>query len=145
MGTLYDTDLAAWAEQQVDLLLRRVGIAANDEIDWQHLAEEIAGVVASEKREVRSRLALIVHHLLKWHYQPELRSRSWESTLAVQRRDLAAVFEDSPSLLPFAERVLATAFANGRRDAERETGLLHLPAACPWTLDQVLDIDFLPN
>jgi hypothetical protein len=63
MSTLYDADTALWAEEQAALLRRRAEQANNDELDWLHLAEEIEGVVASEKREVRSRLALIVRHL----------------------------------------------------------------------------------
>jgi hypothetical protein len=144
MSTLYDADTALWAEEQAALLRRRAAEQANnDELDWLHLAEEIEGVVASEKREVRWRLALIVQHLLKWQYQPALRSRSWQTTLHVQRRDLHAVLADSPSLRSFAASVLAAAFVHGRHDAEQETGLLHLPTDCPWTLDQVLDQAFL--
>ena len=142
--TLHDTDTALWAEEQAALLRRRAATASNDGIDWVHIAEEIEGVVASERREVRARLALIIQHLLKWHYQPELRSRSWQTTLRTQRDDLLAVLADSPSLRPFAASVLATAFSRGRRSAEDETGLLHLPVDCPWTLDQVLDPAFLP-
>jgi hypothetical protein len=144
MSTLHDSDIALWAEEQAERLRRRADLANSDELDWLNLAEEIEGVVASEKREVRSRLALIVQHLLKWQYQPALRSRSWETTLHIQRRDLMAVLVDSPSLRPFAASVLITAFAHGRHDAEQETGLLHLPVECPWTLEQVLDQAFLP-
>jgi Domain of unknown function DUF29 len=89
---------------------------------------------------------LICQHLLKWRYQPELRSRSWQSTLYVQRRDLLTLFEDSPSLRAFAERVLPAAFVNGRQAAEQETGLLNMSKdVCPWSLEQVLSIDFLPD
>ncbi len=145
----YDTDFAAWTAAQGKLLRRRAaGELANDEgLDWLNLAEEIESAGASEKREVRSRLARIVQHLLKWRYQPELRSRSWQNTLLAQRRDLQAVFEDSPSLRTFAasDRIMSAAFAAGRQDAEQETGVLRLPDVCPWTLDQVLDPDFLPD
>jgi hypothetical protein len=143
----YDTDILVWSENQAALLRRRAaGELANDEgLDWLNLAEEIESVGASQKREVRSRLMLICQHLLKWKYQPELQSRSWQSTLYVQRRDLLNLFEDSPSLRPFAERVLPAAFANGRQAAERETGLLHLTDVCPWSLEQIISVDFLPD
>jgi hypothetical protein len=144
MADLYDTDVALWAESQARVLRRRAETANNDELDYLNLAEEIESVGASQKREVRSRLALIFQHLLKWRYQPDLRSRSWETTLLVQRRDLLALFEDSPSLRPFAERVLAAAYANGRLAAERETGVLAIAEVTPWSLEQVLDPDFLP-
>jgi len=115
------------------------------------LAESVpairCSVGASQKREVRSRLALIFQHLLKWHYQPALRARRRVNTLRVQRRDLEAVFEDSPSLRKFAaeERVWAMAFASGRQDAEQETGVFGIYDVSPWTLEQVLDPDFLPD
>ncbi len=74
----YDIDVLALSERQAALLRRR---AAN-EIDWDNIAEEIEAVGRSQKPEVRSRLARLCQHLLKWAYQPELRSRSWRTTIA---------------------------------------------------------------
>jgi hypothetical protein len=146
MSDLYDADFLQWTEQQAALLRRMAaGEPVNTAPDWLNLAEEIESVGASEKREVRSRLALILQHLLKWRYQPDLRSKSWENTLFVQRRDLLALFADSPSLRPFAERVLPSAFTNGRQAAERETGLLNITNVCPWPFEDVISQDFLPD
>lgn len=140
MTTRYNTDVAAWAVQQADLLRRR---AANA-LDWDNLAEEIEAVGISQRREVASRLTLICHHLLKWQFQPEHQSRSWQATIRTQRRDLGRVLKDSPSLRPYAAAELDDAFSASREDAENETGLLHLPRQCPWSIDQVLDLDYLP-
>jgi Domain of unknown function DUF29 len=146
MSDLYDADFLQWTEQQAALLRRMAaGEPVNAAPDWLNLAEEIESVGASEKREVRSRLALILQHLLKWRYQPDLRSKSWENTLFVQRRDLLTLFEDSPSLRPFAERVLPSAFTNGRQAAQRETGLLNITDVCPWPFEDVISQDFLPD
>jgi hypothetical protein len=143
----YETDFVLWVEQQAKALREAAQKGSNLEIDWENLAEEIESLGANQKREVRSRLALIFQHMLKWKYQPELRSRSWENTLYVQRRDLLAVFEDSPSLRTFAasDRVLTAAFANGRQAAERETGVLGIYDVCPWPFEQVVSFDFLPE
>jgi hypothetical protein len=143
----YDTDFLSWTERQAGLLRRRAdGDLVNDsDLDWLNLAGEIESVGASEKREVRRRLMRITQHLLKWRYQPELRSRSWQTTLHTQRRDLLALFEDSPSLRPFAEQALPSAFPQGRQAAEIETGLLHLPDQCPWTFEQIVAQDFWPE
>ncbi len=143
--TLYDTDVAAWAEQQAGALRRR---AAN-EIDWDNVAEEIEGVAASQKREVRSRLRVICEHLLKWRHLRQRRhqGQNWRNTLDEQRRELQELFEDSPSLRGFAERALASAFVNARQDVERKSGKsLGLPDdTCPWSLDQILSLDFLSD
>ena len=58
------------------------------EVDWEHLAEEIEAVGGNTRRELRNRLAVLLQHLLKWEYQPELRSRSWRSTIRTQRREI---------------------------------------------------------
>ena len=82
MSDLYEADIAAWAEQQADALRRR---AAN-EIDWENVAEEIESLARSDRREIRNRLAVICEHLLKWAYQPQLRSGSWRGSV-VEPRD----------------------------------------------------------
>ena len=88
----YDTDVAAWAESQAAALRQR----SVNALDWDHLAEEIEGVAANQRREIRSRLRVLCMHLLKWQYQPEHRSRSWRTTIATQRDDLGDVLADSP-------------------------------------------------
>jgi hypothetical protein len=140
-SALYDRDFVAWTEQQAALL------RANDlsALDREHLAEEIESVGASERRELRRRLARLLQHLLKWKYQPELRSRSWSATIRAQRDELAGILDDSPSLRSSLPDVLAGAYERGRRWALEETGLLALPEACPWAVEQVLSPDFLPD
>jgi hypothetical protein len=143
--TLYDTDVAAWAQRQAGALRRR---AAN-EVDWENVAEEIEGVAASQKREARSRLRVISEHLLTWRHQRQRRhqGQSWRNTVDEQRRELQELFEDSPSLRGFAEGALAPAFVTARQDVERKTGKgLDLPNdTCPWSLEQILSLDFLPD
>ena len=138
---LYQEDFVAWTEEQASLL------RANDlsAIDREHLAEEIESVGAGERREMRNRLARLLQHLLKWKYQPELRSRSWSATIRVQRDELAAIFDDSPSLRAKLSDALPRAYEVGRRWAIAETGLLALPEVCPWTAEQVVSAGFLPD
>ncbi len=138
---LYERDFLAWTEQQAALL--RAGELS--EIDARHLAEEIESVGASERREVRRRLARLLQHLLKWQYQPEYRSRSWSTTILRQRNELAAVLDDSPSLRAALPAVLPGAFRLGHGWAIQETGLLELPETCPWSIEQVMSDQFLPE
>lgn len=92
----YEDDLAAWAEEQASLL--RAGEVEG--LDREHLAEEIESVGARERRELRRLARLLQQHPLKWHYQPEFRSRSWMTTIRAQRDEIQAVLADSPSLHP---------------------------------------------
>ena len=83
MSDLYDEDFILWTERQATLLRRRAaGELINDvELDWLNLAEEIEAIGGNTRRELRHRLARLLQHLLKWHYQPEQRSRSWRATI----------------------------------------------------------------
>jgi len=141
MSSLYDSDIALWAEQQAKLLRRR----ASNELDWQNVAEEIEDVGKSEQREIESRLAVLCTHLLRWRFQPKPRSRSWAGSITEARNQIARVIRNSPSLQNHPARLLAEAYADGRRVAAAETGLQKLPAQCPWPVEQMLDHDFWPQ
>jgi len=140
---LYETDFYAWAQSQAQLLRERRW----SELDLENVAEEIETLGRSEKREIRSRLVVILSHLLKWKYQPGLRGASWRGTIVEQRLELRDVLEDNPSLGRYPADVFAKQYLSARLKASNETGIAFdlLPAECPFTLDQVLDIDFLPE
>ncbi|NJO39732.1 MAG: DUF29 family protein [Cyanobacteria bacterium CRU_2_1] len=63
-----------------------------------NLIEEIESLGQQQRQELRSRLSVLIGHLLKWHYQPQQRSRSWLATLRIQCLDIAELLEDNPSL-----------------------------------------------
>ncbi len=140
MSDLYDQDLLLWSEQQAQLLRRRAaGDITNDaDVDWLNIAEEIEAVGASQRRELRSRLIRLMQHLLKWNYQPELRSRSWRATIKAQRDDIEDLLAQSPSLRRTLPDVLPVAYRRARDEALEETGLLKLPELSPFTLEDVL-------
>jgi len=86
-------------------------------------------------------------NLLKWHSQPEQRSGSWRGSLREHRRRINDDLKDSPSLLPYLRAVLAECYAHAREQAADETGLPleTFPVKCPYTPEQVLNSDYLPN
>jgi hypothetical protein len=137
----YETDFHRWAETQARLLRTR---SAN-ELDWDNLAEEIGALARSDRREIRNRLVVLCAHLLKWEFQPAQRSNSWRSSIREARRQIAGLIEESPTLAGYPADKLADAYGHGREDAEAETGLLDLPEACPWAIEQVLDRNFWPG
>jgi Domain of unknown function DUF29 len=141
-GTLYETDVVAWAERQAEAL--RAG--RFDELDLENLAEEIGDVSKREAEALESHLETLVMHLLKWRHDPEHRSRSWEGTMRVARHKTAKLLRDSPSLRPRLPALLEDAYPAARIRAGVETGLPEetSPAACPFTLDQITG-DWLPE
>lgn len=142
MGTTYETDVVAWANEQA-ALLRSGQLSA---IDVEHLAEEIDAMSAKEKRELRNRLAILLQHLLKWQFQPTRRSDSWTTTMFEQRLNIKGILEDSPSLTGILEERLGSAYALAIHQAAKETGIsLHLfPKTCPYALAEIMDDDWLP-
>ena len=143
MGTPYEKDVVAWAMEQA-ALLRAGKLSA---IDIEHIAEEIEDVGKSEKRELASRMAVLLAHLLKWQHQPERRGSSWTRTIKEQRRGIAAALEDTPSLRGSLvdERWLRGTWADAVTKAIDETGFDVFPEVCPWAMDLVLSVDFFPE
>jgi Domain of unknown function DUF29 len=142
-AAVYDEDFFAWTEEQARLL--RAGELA--EIDALNLAEEIESVGRSDRREIRSRLTVLLTHLLKWCCQPGARSSGWSGTIREQRDQIELILEDSPSLRPVIAEALSRAYKKARVIASEETSLPEatFPADCPFTPDQILAEDFLPE
>jgi ribosomal protein L29 len=141
MATPYETDIVAWAAEQAALL--RAGKLSL--VDALNIAEEIEDVGRSAQHELGHRLSLLLAHLLKWKFQPALRCASWQKTIREQRRAVARRLRTAPSL----KHVLADeewrdeVWSDAARLARNETGL-DFPDYWLWTLDQILDEDFLP-
>ncbi len=138
----YETDIAAWASQQARLIRQR----RFDLLDIEHLAEEIEDVGKSEQRELASRMAVLLAHLLKWQFQPERRGSSWERTIREQRRALDLHLKQVPSL----KNKLADAdwqtvlWADAVTLAIKEMGDGDFPESCPWSMHDILSPDWLP-
>ena len=135
-STLYDSDFYGWAFQQASLL--RSGAYA--EADIANIVEELETMGRSERRELINRLAVLLTQLLKWDAQPALRGTGWRLTIREQRRQVARVLADNPSLRPQFGELLSDAFGDALLAAQRETGLLEsaFPPMCPWPAEQVL-------
>jgi Domain of unknown function DUF29 len=144
MGTSYEQDVVAWANEQA-ALLRAGKLSA---IDVEHIAEEIEDVGKSQQRELASRMTVLLAHLLKWKYQPERRSKSWMRTISVQRKDVAYAMDEAPSLRSkFGDTAwLDLIWEKAVVAAANETGLDVFPETCPWSMmDQVLTQEFYPD
>ena len=139
----YEEDFYAWTVEQ-SRLLRSGELSA---IDVANIAEEIESMGRSDRRELKSRLVVLVMHLLKWRHQPGARSRSWSATIDAQRLQIEEVLVESPSLRPMVAAMLSESHAIARARAIAETGLANeaFSEACPFTPDEVLSRAFLPE
>lgn len=140
---LYERDFHRWIEQQAALL--RSG--RSDQLDVANLLEEIEDMGRSEKRAVESNLTVVLSHLLKYQFQADQRSNSWRGSIVDHRRRLRRLLQESPSLMGYAAAAFAEAHWDAREQARAETGLPieRLPEASPYTLEQALDPQFLPE
>jgi hypothetical protein len=140
----YEQDILAWSDQQAALL--RAG--RFDLLDILHIADEIEDVGKSEKRELRSRTAVLLAHLLKWQAQPDYRGKSWERTIRAQRKAIRLHLDEVPSLKAILRdrRWLSGVWADAVSQAAQETGLEAFPEECPWDLaGEVLAEGWLPQ
>jgi uncharacterized coiled-coil DUF342 family protein len=133
---LYDWDFLEWTEATA----QAVRLGRWNEVDREALAEEIEDLGKRDRREVISRLQELLQHLLKWKYQSDKQSSSWQSTIDEQRQQLALVFEDSPSLRAQLDTLIEKAYPVARQRAAQETDLHEssFPESCEWTADEVL-------
>ncbi|MEH2064557.1 MAG: DUF29 domain-containing protein [Nostoc sp.] len=139
LQTLYEQDYCAWVEQTAELLRSHHW----DTLDLEHLIEEVVDLGKSQQRALQSALRLVLSHLLKWKYQPERRSHSWQVTI------IDELLQESPSLRRFLNDAewINTTYQRSRREAMVETSLSEdtFAIACPFSVDEILDLDFYPN
>ena len=114
-GKLYETDFFLWTKEQAAAL--RAGRL--DALDRDNLAEEVESLGRKDRRELESRLTVLVMHLLKWRYQPAERGGSWDSTIRTERREIQKLLHDSPKS---ASRPLRSARGRLRHRSSQRIG-----------------------
>ena len=141
--SLHESDFYAWSVEQAALL--REGRVA--EADLAAIAAEIESMGKTEKRELVSRLTVLLLHLLKWQYQPDGRGNSWRLSIANARDEIADLIADNPSLKSILDEVMASAYRYARRKAAIETEMAEeaYPAQCPWGFRETTDQGFWPG
>jgi len=135
LSVLYERDETAWLETMSALAAE----GRYTDMDYPNLSEYLADMAQRDRREVFSRLVTLIAHLLKWEYQADQRSGSWQGTTLEQQRELRQLLE-SGTLYNHAVAVLAQAYADGRKQAAAETGLARqtFPAECGWEVEALL-------
>ena len=133
---LYERDEVAWYEAMAAL----IGEGRIGELDFATLKEVLEDMGKRHRRDIKSRLRILMAHRLKWEYQPDQRSGSGMATLLVQRTDLRDDLTDSRTLYNHALEVFDVAYQRAVKLAATETGLPPeaFPETCPVTLDGLL-------
>jgi hypothetical protein len=141
--TLYEVDYLQWLETTVEKLRSQ----EYSTVDWGNLIEEIEDMGRSERRSLESNLIVIILHLLKWQFQPDNRSGSWEGSIIEHRRRVKKLLNESPSLKPYLESIFVESYTEAVKQAKAETRLPldTFPIECPFTLVNVIDDEFLPE
>jgi hypothetical protein len=130
--SLYDTDYVAWLEEQA-AHLRAGRLAA---LDVENVAEELEGLMKSQRQQLENRLEVLIPHLLKWDRQPDERSN-----VAEQRTRIRRLLRDSPSLRQTLEEVAREVYPEAVEQATIETGLSEtaFPPVLPYSLNQLFE------
>jgi hypothetical protein len=118
---LYESDFVRWAEEQAAAL--REGRFLD--LDLPNLSEEIEALSRSDRRELGSRLTILLMHLIKLAIQPDKATRSWLSTIIEQTARVHDLLSDSPSLSHgnFFESAVTAAYGTALSRAAAETGV----------------------
>jgi hypothetical protein len=135
-ASLYETDFLLWVEQQSAALKDRRW----QDLDVPNILEELDGLASSRRHELRSRMRVLLQHLLKLKYQPAKATGSWKATVRDQRAEIALLLEESPSLRRLMAQAVANEYPIARENAADETSIVleKFPSECPLTLEEIL-------
>lgn len=139
----YKEDFYAWLLKNAALLQAKNFV----EIDNENVAEELVGMAKSEKRQLVNRFAVLLAHLLKWQFQPNRRSKSWERTIKEQRKRIQLLLEESPSLKHELAEKISDAYEIAILTAANGTGLDEsaFPDSCEYRFEDILASQFYPE
>ena len=141
LSGLYDEDFFEWTRRNAELL--RTGQVRASDIE--HIAEEIEDLGKQDLKELHRRSRALLAHLLLWQLHPGKRSSLLSIT--TERIELHGLLKQSPSLKSKLASELPDTLAKAVRLAMAKTALHRerFPAECPFTVEQILDLDFLPQ
>ena len=139
----HDKDVYGWAVHTAQLLKDK----KMNEVDFDGIIEEIEALGRSEKHELMSRLSLVIAHLLKWQFQPNMRGHSWTYTIREQKKQAKIHYKDNPGLKSKLEEIIIDAYDIAISKAAKETSMNEkdFPVQCPYTFEQIMNDEFYPE
>lgn len=129
---LYERDFCLWVADTV----AKLKVRNFDELDLEHLIEEIDNLAGRDRREVESRLDLLLNHWLKRCYIPTPEEyRGWELTIREQRKQLKRLLKQSPSLENYLLEVFEETWNIALAEAREDYPKVVFPNECPFSRD----------
>ncbi|OIP73326.1 MAG: hypothetical protein AUK43_00240 [Oscillatoriales cyanobacterium CG2_30_40_61] len=144
-NSLYEQDYYLWLLQTSKLLQE----GKLNQVDINSLIEEIDSMGRSEKKEIKSRLIILIEHLLKlnyWQAEKEYNARGWRNTVVEQRLQIDLSLEDSPSLIKVLDESFLDCYNKARISTLQKYQLSGdlFPIQPPFSLEDILDSNYLP-
>jgi hypothetical protein len=135
----YEGDEHEWIAAKISVLAS----GHFNRLDRANFIEYLTEMTVRDRRELQSRLIVLLHHLLKVRFQPKRPTRSWVTTIIEQQSEIHSIIDNVPALGPQAEAITATAYPDADRRAVRETGIeaSRFPATLPRALPDALGFD----
>ena len=141
LTSLYEQDILLWSEDTV----AKLKVRDFDHLDLEHLIEEVEALGISQKKELISRLIVLLEHLLKRLYVNLYDDYSgWERMIRTQRGELEILLDAVPSLSTRWEISFDKAWQIALKNVRKEYPHVSFPDV--WSYDrspeEMLDRDF---
>ena len=139
--SLYERDTLLWIEDTVAKLKAQ----DFENIDLENLIEEIDELGKSQKKELKSRLLVLLEHLLKRLYVDSPNDfRGWEITIREQRQQIELELDDSPSLKTLWQEVFDKVWPMALNGVRKDYSRTYFPDRWPFLqdLESILERDF---
>ncbi|MBD2294600.1 DUF29 domain-containing protein [Anabaena sphaerica FACHB-251] len=140
--SLYDIDNEKWLLETLQLLKEK----RLEDIDLEHLIEELEAVSRRDKLTVESFLEQIIRHLLLlqyWQFQYDYNANHWQAEIMSFRCQLNDYL--SQNLRNHLQENQAKIYEKALRYVRKKTGMnADFPEECPYTIEQLLDQNWLP-
>lgn len=142
LKNLYDIDDSQWLEETVKLIKQRKFEA----LDLDNLIEELEDLGREKKNAVASLLEQVIRHLLLlqyWTSESEDNAVHWQEEIYTFRIQLRRRL--TTNLRNYLESELNSIYKDALGFVKIKTqNSVSFPPECPYSLDQLLDIDWLP-
>jgi hypothetical protein len=143
-STLYEKDILLWVEDTVSKLKKH----DFENLDIKNLIEEVESLGISQKKELISRLMVLLEHLLKRLYVDSLYDyNGWERTIRNQRAEIDLLISQVPSLQSRWEISFNDAWKRALLKVKKEYQKVSFPEECPFeqTIETILNEDIWEN